>query len=309
MHAHLHPVSADAERCDALHALSLLAIDLLRSERRASVAVVEAVPPVHAFTPLSWYHGHFAERLGDSAVGVEILRKQSENSQPTCSSGPSSPCASSKQTAVTEPPHPLDDVFIPADARKRRASQVFLSGVKRHFGATLSPAPSPVPLSLFEHTTHDIKTSQQQQQQRRRLNLQIPDSPSSDELATDLGYDAIDAATPSGTRSPSIPPSPTSSFYSPSSPAQPSNGFQTASRRLSNVSSTSSSALAPTSPPLKSRANFNQAVLETLTGWLEQHKDDPYPSVEQKKMLADQCGLNMKQVNNWFINARRRRLV
>ncbi|KAI8843889.1 homeobox KN domain-containing protein [Chytriomyces cf. hyalinus JEL632] len=302
MHDHLHPVSA--ERCDALHALSLLAIDLLRSERRASVAVVETVPPVHAFTPLSWYHGHFAERLGDSAVGVETLRKQSENS---CSSGPSSPCALSEPTAVTEPPHPLDAVFIPADARKRRASQVSLSGVKRHFGATLSPAPSPVPLSLFEHTTHELKTSQQKQ--RRRLNLQIPDSPSSDELATDLGCDAIDAATPSGTRSPSIPPSPTSSFYSPSSPAQPSNAFQTASRRLSNVSSTSSSALAPASPPLKSRANFNQAVLETLTGWLEMHKDDPYPSIEQKKMLADQCGLNMKQVNNWFINARRRRLV
>ena len=43
-----------------------------------------------------------------------------------------------------------------------------------------------------------------------------------------------------------------------------------------------------------------------LRAWLFQHLTHPYPSEDQKKQLAQDTGLSILQVNNWFINARRR---
>ncbi|MDN8740473.1 homeobox domain-containing protein, partial [Staphylococcus aureus] len=43
-----------------------------------------------------------------------------------------------------------------------------------------------------------------------------------------------------------------------------------------------------------------------MRAWLFQHLSHPYPSEEQKKQLAQDTGLTILQVNNWFINARRR---
>merc|ERR1712071_476210 len=43
-----------------------------------------------------------------------------------------------------------------------------------------------------------------------------------------------------------------------------------------------------------------------LRAWLFQHLTHPYPSEDQKKQLAQDTGLTILQVNNWFINARRR---
>ncbi len=37
--------------------------------------------------------------------------------------------------------------------------------------------------------------------------------------------------------------------------------------------------------------------------YLFQH---PYPTEDEKKLIADQTNLSVLQVNNWFINARRR---
>ncbi|KAI8840093.1 homeobox KN domain-containing protein [Chytriomyces cf. hyalinus JEL632] len=294
--------TVSSEHCDALHALSLVAIDLLQSERRASVAVVETVPLVHAFTPLSWYQGFFAERPTESAESADTLSETSEHDLVLAEEmSPSMDASDAPTISATA----LDAAPSPANSLKRHVSQESFSGVKRHCGATHA-IPS---ISASISTKHRSKMSQQQ---LPTLKVQIPRRQSTDSSLNAINYYDLDAATPPGTRSPSIPPSPTFSVYYPSSPAEATLAFQAASsssRRLSSVSSTSSSALAPASPRLKSRANFNQAVLEILTGWLEDHKEDPYPSVEQKKMLADQCGLNMKQVNNWFINARRRRLV
>ena len=49
-----------------------------------------------------------------------------------------------------------------------------------------------------------------------------------------------------------------------------------------------------------------KAATHCLKGWLFQHITNPYPSEDQKKELAQNTGLTILQVKNWFINARRR---
>ncbi|KAF9418323.1 hypothetical protein HW555_004856 [Spodoptera exigua] len=43
-----------------------------------------------------------------------------------------------------------------------------------------------------------------------------------------------------------------------------------------------------------------------MRAWLFQHLVHPYPTEEEKRTLAAQTRLTLLQVNNWFINARRR---
>lgn len=40
--------------------------------------------------------------------------------------------------------------------------------------------------------------------------------------------------------------------------------------------------------------------------WLEDNKDNPYPDEQQKQWFVKETNLSMAQINNWFINARRR---
>ena len=56
------------------------------------------------------------------------------------------------------------------------------------------------------------------------------------------------------------------------------------------------------------RLNYSKHIIQILKGWLEQNSHNPYPSENEKQVLSDQTGLNMTQINNWFINARRRLL-
>ncbi|XP_022248632.1 homeobox protein PKNOX2-like [Limulus polyphemus] len=43
-----------------------------------------------------------------------------------------------------------------------------------------------------------------------------------------------------------------------------------------------------------------------MRSWLFQHIVHPYPTEDEKRQIAAQINLNLLQVNNWFINARRR---
>ncbi|ESN89873.1 hypothetical protein HELRODRAFT_155469 [Helobdella robusta] len=56
----------------------------------------------------------------------------------------------------------------------------------------------------------------------------------------------------------------------------------------------------------KKRGIFPKIATNIMRAWLFQHLTHPYPSEDQKKELAEQSGLTLSQVNNWFINARRR---
>lgn len=54
------------------------------------------------------------------------------------------------------------------------------------------------------------------------------------------------------------------------------------------------------------RLNYPNKVVRVLKGWLERNILDPYPSEDQKEEFCEKTGLEMNQINNWFINARRR---
>lgn len=57
------------------------------------------------------------------------------------------------------------------------------------------------------------------------------------------------------------------------------------------------------------RSNFTRDQVVVLQEWFRANLDDPYPDPETKFELAKASGLSFKQVSNWFINARSRRLT
>ncbi|XP_026384722.1 homeobox protein knotted-1-like 1 [Papaver somniferum] len=43
-----------------------------------------------------------------------------------------------------------------------------------------------------------------------------------------------------------------------------------------------------------------------LKNWWKQHAKWPYPTEDDKAKLVEEIGLQLKQINNWFINQRKR---
>ena len=54
------------------------------------------------------------------------------------------------------------------------------------------------------------------------------------------------------------------------------------------------------------RGNLPKQVTDTLRKWFNEHVAHPYPTEDEKMMLMNATNLNMSQISNWFINARRR---
>ncbi|KAK6089210.1 hypothetical protein P3W45_001811 [Vairimorpha bombi] len=57
---------------------------------------------------------------------------------------------------------------------------------------------------------------------------------------------------------------------------------------------------------ISKRSNYPQKVLRLFKQWLKDHISNPYPSEYEKQEFCEITGLDMAQINNWFINARRR---
>eukprot|EP01133_Synstelium_polycarpum_P006532 gene6532-7564_t len=56
----------------------------------------------------------------------------------------------------------------------------------------------------------------------------------------------------------------------------------------------------------KKRGKLPNEATSTLKKWLFEHNMHPYPTEEEKGVLAHSTSLSFSQINNWFTNARRR---
>ncbi|GAB4852432.1 Homeotic protein knotted-1 [Ancistrocladus abbreviatus] len=56
----------------------------------------------------------------------------------------------------------------------------------------------------------------------------------------------------------------------------------------------------------KKKGKLPKEARQKLLGWWEVHYKWPYPSESEKVALAEATGLDQKQINNWFINQRKR---
>lgn len=65
---------------------------------------------------------------------------------------------------------------------------------------------------------------------------------------------------------------------------------------------------APEESASSKKKNISTRNREILNKWLEDHKENPYPTLEDKQKLVEETGLSIRQVKDWFINARRRYL-
>nr|CAD7571808.1 unnamed protein product [Timema californicum] len=54
------------------------------------------------------------------------------------------------------------------------------------------------------------------------------------------------------------------------------------------------------------RGVLPKLATSVMRSWLFQHLVHPYPTEDEKRQIAAQTNLTLLQVNNWFINARRR---
>lgn len=80
------------------------------------------------------------------------------------------------------------------------------------------------------------------------------------------------------------------------------NSADSGSKYKSPGSSKASSAGSNT----KRREPLSPTAINKLRDWLTKHAAEPYPDEDQKDNLSMETGLTVTQINNWFINARRR---
>jgi hypothetical protein len=51
--------------------------------------------------------------------------------------------------------------------------------------------------------------------------------------------------------------------------------------------------------------NFEKENVKVLKEWFMENIKHPYPSIREKEQMSQQSGLDIKQIQNWFTNARK----
>jgi Homeobox KN domain len=64
--------------------------------------------------------------------------------------------------------------------------------------------------------------------------------------------------------------------------------------------------LQSTNVPKKRRGNLPKDATATFRKWFDEHQEHPYPTDEEKRILAAETGTAISQITNWFINHRKR---
>lgn len=62
----------------------------------------------------------------------------------------------------------------------------------------------------------------------------------------------------------------------------------------------------PAQAPPKRGGKLPKHITDMLKTWLLEHADHPYPTEDEKRAFCDFTGLDICQISNWFVNARRR---
>ncbi|EGZ27148.1 hypothetical protein PHYSODRAFT_469217 [Phytophthora sojae] len=75
---------------------------------------------------------------------------------------------------------------------------------------------------------------------------------------------------------------------------------------LSQVSPYAMELAARNSMP-KKRSSLSKRSKQLMHEWFEHNLHHPYPTEEEKEWLAQEGGITLEQVNNWFINTRGRK--
>ena len=76
----------------------------------------------------------------------------------------------------------------------------------------------------------------------------------------------------------------------------------TATNNSPDSCSTSTVSSSDHHPQQKRKPRRNPAV---LVQWIEEHQSNPYPTKSEKQQLATLSGTTLRQLNDWFANARR----
>ncbi|GMM36427.1 hypothetical protein DASC09_037520 [Saccharomycopsis crataegensis] len=168
----------------------------------------------------------------------------------------------------------------------------------------------PLPSSSYQYQYPASKYVQQKQQPQVLPSMNHPSTPLPvlpSSTVTQQPYHCYPTNSYSTNSTPTSSSS-SSSSYDPTIPNQYSYPRSiSATTSPSSVSSYSANYMSDSSKR-KRRQNLPKTTTDVLLNWLKQNLDRPYPNSQEKNELVAQTGLTFQQLDNWFINARRRKV-